>query len=196
MSYTTTTNPLTRKQLFAGVVVSVLALLASAGPASAAVTAIFNPASGALSVFGDTRSNEIVVSRDGFGFIRVQAEGPIAVKGGVPATFNTKTISVFGQFGDDAIRFDEGSGPLPAGMLFGGSGRDDLTGGAGSDQLFGQEGADRLAGRGGADQLFGGSGNDRLNGGPGDDTLDGGSGFDLIFGGAGRDTVVPGEGLR
>lgn len=164
-----------------------------------AVTAVFVPSTGLLTVLGDAANNAINISRDAAGAILVNG-GAIQVIGGAPNVANTATISVFGQSGDDAISLDETNGVLPKALLFGGAGNDTLTGGSGPDQLFGQAGNDTLLGKGGDDLLFGGAGNDTLTGGAGTDQAYGqagndrmiwnpGDGSDLNEGGAGTDTV-------
>ncbi|HEY2413146.1 MAG TPA: calcium-binding protein [Pirellulaceae bacterium] len=149
-------------------------------------TASFSAATGVLSVFGDNRDDNIVVSRDVAGRILVNG-GAVSVRGGAPTASNTKLIQVFGQGGNDQISLDETNGALPAANLFGGTGNDTLTGGSGNDRLFGESGNDILLGKGGIDQLFGGAGND---------TLTGGVGNDVVFGEAGNDRMIwnPGEG--
>jgi Ca2+-binding RTX toxin-like protein len=172
-----------------------------------AVTAVFNPGAGALTVFGDSADNQIVVSRDALGVISVNGQVPLAgnIPGGFPSVFNTRTISVFGQGGNDAIRMDETNGPLPAAQLFGGSGNDTLIGGSSNDALHGQDGNDTLIAGGGDDFVLGQSGNDVLLGGDGVDQMFGGAGDDFAAGqvgddvaflGAGDDTFgwLPGEG--
>jgi Ca2+-binding RTX toxin-like protein len=164
-----------------------------------AVTAMFLPSTGTLSVFGDAQDNRITVSRDAAGKILVNG-GAVEVSGGTPTVANTALISVFGQDGNDTIALDEANGALPNANLFGGAGDDVLTGGSGADQLFGQAGNDTLLGKGGNDLLFGGAGNDVLTGGTGNDQVFGeagndrmvwnpGEGSDLNEGGAGIDTV-------
>jgi Ca2+-binding RTX toxin-like protein len=164
-----------------------------------AVTAVFAPGAGVLSVFGDQLDNNIVVGRDAAGAILVNG-GAVPVRGGTPTVANVSLIQVFGKAGNDAIALDEANGALPRAHLFGASGSDTLTGGGGADQLFGQSGNDTLLGRRGNDSLFGGAGNDVLTAGPGDDRVFGQSGDDRMVwnpgdgsalneGGAGVDTV-------
>jgi Ca2+-binding RTX toxin-like protein len=140
---------------------------------------------GTLDVIGDTTDNEIEVSRDAAGTLRVN-DGAIAVLGGTPTVANTAIVQVFGLGGDDVITLDEVNGALPGANLFGGGGNDTLRGGSGTDQLFGEAGNDTLLGKGGADLLFGGAGND---------TLTGGDGNDQMFGQAGNDRMIwnPGD---
>src|SRR5262245_15879821 len=161
-----------------------------------AVTAVFNPGAGTLTVFGDSADNEIVISRDELGVSRVSGEVPLAggIPGGFPTEFNTKSISVFGLSGNDTIRLDETNGPLPGAAMFGGSGNDTLIGGSGNDALHGQDGNDQLSGGAGEDFLLGQSGNDVLSGGDGRDQLFGGSGDDLVAGGVGDDVAFLGDG--
>jgi Ca2+-binding RTX toxin-like protein len=159
-----------------------------------AVTAVFNPGFGTLTVFGDATDNQIVVSRDALGVISVNGEVPSAggLPGGFPTVFNTRTIGVFGAAGNDTIRLDETNGPLPAAQLFGGSGNDTLVGGSGNDFLHGQSGDDFLLGGDGANQLFGGSGDDVAFLGGGDDVFGWppGDGSDRVEGEGGFDTMA------
>src|SRR5262245_11732708 len=151
-----------------------------------AVTATFSPTAHALSVFGDSLDNTIVVSRDAAGSILVNG-GAVTIAGGTPTVVNTSIIQVFGQAGNDQISLDETNGALPAANLFGGAGNDTLTGGSGNDLIFGQAGDDVLLGKGGDDQLFGGDGNA---------TRTAGKGNDQVFGQAGDDLMIwnPGDG--
>ena len=165
-----------------------------------AITASFLPGARVLSVFGDSRGNNIRASRDAAGNILING-GAVPVLGGTPTVANTDLIQLFGQAGDDTITVDETNGPMPAAQLFGGDGNDILTGGSAKDLLFGQSGNDTLLGKGGNDQLFGGDGNDTLTGGAGDDQVFGqagndvmiwnpGDGTDLFEGGDGTDTAM------
>jgi Ca2+-binding RTX toxin-like protein len=163
------------------------------------VTASFDPTAGVLSVFGDHRDNNIVVSRDVAGHILING-GDVAVRGGTATVANTTLVQVFGRAGNDQISLDEANGALPAAKLYGGSGNDVLTGGSANDILYGDAGNDTLLGKGGNDQLFGGAGNDTLTGGTGNDSVFGeagndrmiwnnGDNTDLNEGGTGNDTV-------
>jgi Ca2+-binding RTX toxin-like protein len=171
------------------------------------VVAVFNPGLGTLSVFGDGADNEIVVDRDAIGVIRVNGNVPLAggLPGGFPTVFNTRTISMFGQGGNDTLRLDEANGPLPAAQMFGGSGNDTLVGGSSNDALHGQDGNDTLSGgagddfllgQSGDDLLFGGDGVDQMFGSSGSDTADGDRGDDVAFLGDGNDLFIwdPGDG--
>src|SRR5215217_6571333 len=168
------------RRVVAAVVVGAGAMFA-ASPASAAVTASFTPATGTLTVFGDTLNNSITVSRDASGKILVNG-GAVVVAGGTATVANTSLIQAFGQSGNDTITLSEVNGALPRANLFGGVGNDVLTGGSGNDMLFGQAGNDTLLGGDADDQVFGEGGNDRMIWNPGDDT-------DLNEGGADTDTV-------
>jgi Ca2+-binding RTX toxin-like protein len=165
-----------------------------------AVTAMFSPTFGLLTVLGDTTDNTITVGRDAAGVILVNG-GAVGIVGGTATVANTGLIAAFGLDGNDTIALDETNGALPAADLFGGGGNDVLTGGSGDDQIFGQSGNDILLGKGGNDLLFGGDGNDTLTGGVGTDQVFGLSGDDLLIwnpgegsdlneGGDGNDTVV------
>lgn len=164
-----------------------------------AVTAVFSPTTGVLSVYGDSLDNLIDVSRNAAGALLVNG-GAVAVVGGVPTVANTALVQVFGLSGNDTLSLNETNGALPRANLYGGGGNDTITGGSGADLLFGQSGNDTILGRGGADLLFGGSNSDTLTGGDADDQAFGqshddrfiwnpGDDTDLNEGGAGIDTV-------
>ncbi len=164
-----------------------------------AVTGVFTPGSGTLSVFGDALNNTIDLSRNAAGKILING-GAVPVSGGTPTVANTALMQVFGQGGNDIITLNEAQGALPRANLFGGAGNDTITGGSGNDQLFGQSGKDTLLGKGGFDFLFGGTEDDVLIGGDADDQMFGeggndrfiwnpGDDTDLIEGGAGTDTA-------
>jgi Ca2+-binding RTX toxin-like protein len=164
-----------------------------------AVTAVFSPANGALSVYGDSADNTIEISRNIAGNLLVN-NGAVTILGGTPTVANTSLIQAFGLSGNDTISLNQANGALPSAKLYGGSGLDTLVGGAGADMLFGQSGNDIMLGNGGADMLFGGSADDELTGGDADDQAFGqsnndkfvwnpGDDTDLNEGGAGADTV-------
>jgi Ca2+-binding RTX toxin-like protein len=185
------------RPLLATAIMSGGTILATAGPANAAVTAGF--AGGMLNVRGDGLDNSITISRNAAGAILVNG-GAIGVTGGTPTVANTTRISVSGLGGNDVITLNEANGALPTAELSGGEGNDTLTGGSAADLLFGQGGNDTLLGKGGADQLFGAGGNDTITGGDADDQAFGQGGDDRLIwnpgddtdlneGGAGTDTV-------
>jgi Ca2+-binding RTX toxin-like protein len=187
----------TVRPLLATAVLSGGVLLGTAAPANAAPTAGF--AGGILTVRGDGSDNNLTISRNAAGAIRING-GAIAVTGGNPTVANTSRIQVFGLGGNDVLSLEESYGALPLAEIFGGSGNDVLTGGSGADLLFGESGNDTMLGKAGADQLFGGAGNDTLTGGTGDDQAFGqgdddrliwnpGEATDLNEGGVGVDTV-------
>jgi Ca2+-binding RTX toxin-like protein len=164
-----------------------------------AVTAVFAPSNGVLSVYGDSADNTIEISRNAAGNILVNG-GAVSIIGGTPSVANTSLIQAFGLSGNDTIALNEANGALPSANLYGGSGIDTLTGGSGGDLLFGQSGNDTIQGKGGADMLFGGSADDTLTGGDADDQAFGqsnndefiwnpGDDTDLNEGGAGLDKV-------
>src|SRR3954464_15286376 len=173
------------RRLMTSAVLAVAALAGTAMSASAAVTATFS--NGTLSVFGDSLSNNITVSRDAAGKLLVNG-GAITVAGGTATVATTSLIQVFGQGGNDTVTISEVNGALPKSNLFGGAGNDVLTGGSGNDMLFGQAGNDTLLGKGGVDLLFGGSENDTLTGGDADDQVFGEAGNDRMIWNPGEDT--------
>jgi Ca2+-binding RTX toxin-like protein len=162
-----------------------------------AVNAFFTD--GQLTIFGDSRDNTIVVSRDSAGSLQING-GTVGVHGGTPTISNVAKIQIFGLGGKDTLTLDETNGTLPSAILSGGTGNDTLTGGSGADQLLGGSGNDVLLGKGGNDLMHGGFGNDVLTGGAGVDQAFGeagndhmiwnpGDGSDLNEGGSGNDTV-------
>jgi len=175
----------TVRPLLATAIISGGALLGTAAPANAAVTAGF--AGGILIVRADGADNSITVSRNAAGTILVNGGG-VSVTGGTPTVANTSRISVFGLGGNDVITLNEVNGALPVAELSGGEGNDVLTGGSGADLLFGQGGNDTMLGDGGNDQLFGGSGNDVATGGDADDQVSGQGGDDRMIWNPGDDT--------
>jgi Ca2+-binding RTX toxin-like protein len=152
-----------------------------------AVTGMFSPANGILTVIGDAQDNTITLSRNAAGAILVNG-GAVAIQGGTPSVANTALIQAYGLGGQDTIALDESQGALPRANLFGGSGDDTLVGGAGNDMLFGQQGNDVLLGKGGIDYLFGGTDNDVLTGGDANDFVFGESGNDRMVWNPGDDT--------
>src|SRR5687768_8990391 len=88
-----------------------------------AVTALFSPSVGLLTVFGDSLDNTVEVSRDAAGQIQVNG-GAVAIRGGTPTVANTANIQIFGLGGSDNVSLNETNGALPRGSLFGGAGND------------------------------------------------------------------------
>ncbi|MBL9136361.1 MAG: hypothetical protein JNK85_10860 [Verrucomicrobiales bacterium] len=145
------------------------------------ITAVYNPGNGVLTVTGNDLDNQITVSRDGAGSLRVN-NGSVPITGGVATVANSTLIRVLGLGGHDQLTLDSANGPLPSGDLQGGAGNDVLTGGPASDDLDGGPGADTLAGRGGNDRMFGGPDPDALiwNPGDGSDVVEGQAGTDVL----------------
>src|SRR5262249_19534259 len=82
---------------------------ASADITAHAVTGSFS--TGILTVFGDSLSNTINISRDAAGKLLVNG-GAVSVLGGTATVANTSLIQVFGQAGDDVITLNEANGAL------------------------------------------------------------------------------------
>jgi Ca2+-binding RTX toxin-like protein len=135
-------------------------------------SAVFNPATGLLTIVGDDQDNTLSVSRDAAGLLFVNG-GAVPITGGAATVANTVLIQVLGRAGNDRLTLDTSSGALPAAHLFGDVGDDTLAGGSGADLLVGGPGND---------SLYGNQGNDRFVWNPGDDT-------DVVEGGDGTDTV-------
>src|SRR5215207_3267459 len=104
-------------------------------------TAVFNPATGVLTITGDQFDNPITVSRDAAGNLRVDG-GNVPIAGGTPTVANTTLIEIFGREGNDVLSLDETNGALPRANLFGEGGNDTLVGGSGADTLSGGLGND------------------------------------------------------
>jgi len=164
-----------------------------------AVVASFSPATGVLTVIGDSHGNFIIIERKPGGKILVEGFG-IPNQGVIATVANTKLIQVAGGGGSDYIQLSEANGPLPRAALSGGAGDDTLIGTSRGDILSGGAGDDTLLGGAGRDQLIGGADNDTLTGGLGRDDVQGrggndrmiwnaGDGSDLNEGGGGADTV-------
>jgi Ca2+-binding RTX toxin-like protein len=165
-----------------------------------AATATF--AFGVLTVVGDDTANEIVVSANGGGALKVTDGGvdvPIrSLFRSNPLLANTRLVYILGQGGNDSLTVDASLREVPA-VLVGGEGNDALKaahegysvllGGNGDDMLNGGGGNDALIGGGGNDTLKGGAGYDLLSGGAGNDDLNGEAGRDLLFGGIGDDIL-------
>jgi Ca2+-binding RTX toxin-like protein len=148
-------------------------------------SAVFNPASGLLTIVGDDQDNIITVSRSGD--IILVNNGAIPITGGLATATNTVLIQVLGKAGNDQLTISTTGGVMPPGHLFGDTGNDTLNGGTMNDLLVGGAGDDILNGRQGNDQLFGGDGDDTFvwNPGDGSDLIEGGDGVDtLLFNGA------------
>jgi PKD repeat protein len=138
---------------------------------------------GDLYVGGTTGADQITITPEGTGAVRVVVNGQDlgAFTLGLTAP-GTGGVIVFGQAGNDTIELvgvDGGSGtltfPYPA-ALFGDDGDDILDARAANGQIIQHGGA-------GNDVLWGGRGRDLLIGGLGADTLRGGDGEDLLLGG-------------
>src|SRR3712207_2700547 len=102
-----------------------------------AVTASFSPAAKLLSVFGDSLSNNTIITRDAERELLVNG-GAVKILGGTCTVANTSLSQMYGLAGDDFLKLDETNGARPKANLFGGLGNDTLTGGSGGDMLFGQ----------------------------------------------------------
>lgn len=137
-----------------------------------AVNATFNAGTGTLSIVGDTAADQIIVTRDIAGLLRIN-DGTVSISGGAPSVTNTTLIQIFGGDGADDISLDESTAAFPPAQIFGGTGNDTLRGSAASDSIFGEIGDDQLAGRDGADLLEGGDGIDTIevSGTSGDETF-------------------------
>ena len=127
----------------------------------------------------------------------------------VTATFNSGTLSVFGDSLDNSITISRNA----AGQILVNGGAVSVAGGTPTVantslmQAFGQGGNDvitlsevngalpkaNMFGGAGNDVLTGGSGGDQLFGQTGNDTLLGKGGFDLLFGGQENDVVTGGD---
>ncbi|HLX71963.1 MAG TPA: hypothetical protein VKV04_20295, partial [Verrucomicrobiae bacterium] len=146
-------------------------------------TAVFNPATGLLTIVCDALHNVINVANDGTGVIFVNS-GAIPVTGGVATTANTVLIQILGTPGDDQITLGNG---LVTAHIFGAGGNDALTGGDGNDTIVSGPGNSVVHGGRGNDSIFLGNGSNVVVWNPGDasDTIIGqGTNNTLLFNGA------------
>jgi Ca2+-binding RTX toxin-like protein len=141
-------------------------------------TAVFQPATGLLTIVADNSNNVINVENDGTGNIVVNG-GAIPVNGGPATVANTVLIQVLGSPGDDQITVGNS---LPSAHLFGAEGNDTLIGGSGSDLLVGGPGSDILIGGPGSDLIYP-DGGDTVIWNPG-------SGSDVIQGSGTNNTLI------
>lgn len=127
-----------------------------------------------LEVRGTNCNDQIEVSEDEGGIVRVTVNGAMRFYSGITA------IHIDALGGNDDLRGGANADYLVGGdgndVLRGGCGGDWILGGLGKDVLFGDDGNDVLVGGEGDDVVFGGNGNDILVRGPGNDKLDGGAG--------------------
>jgi Ca2+-binding RTX toxin-like protein len=174
-----------------------------------------------LNVAGTRRSDRIVVTCDGDGFVRVNKKPPAT--GAAPCT-QIVEVDVVAGAGNDRVdvsavgrRFGQadfpnfGFGVGAAGLLgpgkdqyvgseagfnlvLGNAGADTVRGGEIKDIFTGGTGDDRLIGRGGRDILLGKPGADRMLGGDQGDILSGNGGADLMAGEGGDDLIGGGGG--
>lgn len=161
-------------------------------------TAVFNPATQAVTITGDAADNVAAVS--------IESGNVVVVADGVTTSFqasNVRSLVFLGGAGNDqftnntSLRShafgEDGNDTLIGGSnrddLFGGLGDDVLTGNAGDDKIYGSAGNDQISGNDGKDDLRGEAGDDMILGGAGDDEIRGGSGVDTIDGGAGKDRI-------
>lgn len=154
-----------------------------------AINATFVPATGLLSITGDSVANVIEVSRNAAGMILVNG-GATPITGGTPTVANTSLVQIFGNAGADTITLNETNGALPTGQFQGGSENDTITGGSGNDAINGDDGNDVINAKAGTDNVFGGNGDDTLTGGDGNDTISGEIGNDRMIWNTGDDTDV------
>jgi hypothetical protein len=136
-------------------------------------TAVFNPATGVLTIVCDNLHNVISVVNDGTGVIVVIGNGSaIPITGGVATTTNTVLIQILGTPGDDQITVGNG---LVTSHIFGAGGNDTLTGGDGNDTIVSGPGNSVVRGGRGSDSIFLGSGSNTVvwNPGDGSDTING-----------------------
>ncbi|HEX5064749.1 MAG TPA: calcium-binding protein [Myxococcota bacterium] len=140
-------------------------------------SAVFDVATGVLTVTGSAGDDVCVVSRNAAGQLFVDA-GALPIAGGVATVANTALVRLLGQAGNDVLRMDDANGPLPPA---------DFVGGLGADRFIGSAANETFLGGDGNDVAFMGGGDDTFTWNPGDDldTLEGQAGADaLVFNGA------------
>jgi Ca2+-binding RTX toxin-like protein len=177
---------------------SMIGAVALAPPAQAAPPGVTVTLSGVvLTVTGDAAANSLVVGRTPAGALTLNGD---PVLGGTATVTSVLDVVMQGGGGNDTLRIDESTGPMPRIEFLGGDGNDTLDGGSRADSLLGGPGADAIAGKGGDDSLIGDAGNDKVIGGPGKDavtlgtdsdefTWNPGDGDDRVDADAGKDTL-------
>jgi VCBS repeat-containing protein len=155
-----------------------------------------------LDVRGTEDNDQIEISEDKGGIVRVTVNGATrfysglsgirvqALEGNDRVELEGLTVATLVEGGSGNDKLDGSEVCVARLELDGGSGNDVLRGGGGNDWLLGGAGKDVLFGDAGADLLWGGEGDDVLKGGEGDDWLVRGPGCDNLDGGRGRDRIV------
>src|SRR4051812_35885691 len=125
------TRPQSRRYVIGActAVASLAAGLTFAAPAGAATNALFVRGFHVLTIVGDSRGNDITVSRDAAGVISING-GAVVIHGAKATVADVHSIAIFGRAGSDRIALDETNGPLPPARIYGGTGDDVLTGGS------------------------------------------------------------------
>jgi Ca2+-binding RTX toxin-like protein len=152
---------------------------------------------GELRVYGTKGDDLIAVTMNnasGTPMVEVKLN-EVVIKSVPLGDVTTGVVHVRAGKGNDTVRFEEFTGPVPLRLRADGEqGNDTLSGGVLDDDLRGGSGDDVLVGNDGDDALAGGNGKDTLDAGGGDDHLDGGNGADALYGMLGRDTLRGGNG--
>jgi Ca2+-binding RTX toxin-like protein len=139
---------------------------------------------GTLTVDGNNRDNNIVVTQD--------ADNVLVNVDGKLSTFDAALVTNLKINGGDSNDVLENRTNLNA-ILNGGDGNDILRGGGGNDVLIGDNGKDILNDSGGNNVLDGGNGNDTLQSvSSGRDVFIGGNGDDFIYAIVGEPNVAIG----
>ncbi len=131
---------------------------------------VFNAGTGADTVVGDVRQQDIV--------LRAGSTAPIA-----------GAATLVGDDGDNRL-----SGTQRDDIIDGKGGRDFISSSAGNDSVNGGSGRDVINTGSGDDRVVGGDDNDRIYLGSGNDHAWGGAGRDVVYGNAGDDTFHAAEG--
>ena len=137
-----------------------------------------------LRIFGTDPTETTDIINSG----RIEAASAISTTADVSLR-NTGEIVGNVFLSENGDRFDNRSGALSNGGVFGNGGEDVLLGGDGAEDMWGGSGNDAMRGGAGDDSLNGQSEDDTLEGGAGDDVLLGETGFDLLFGNGGHDSM-------
>jgi Ca2+-binding RTX toxin-like protein len=140
-------------------------------------SAVFDVATGVLTVTGSAGDDVCTVSRNAAGQLFVDG-GALPISGGVATVANTSLVRLLGQAGNDVLRMDDANGPLPSA---------DFVGGLGVDRFIGSGASESFVGGDGDDVALMGGGDDTFTWNPGDDNdiLEGQAGLDtLLFNGA------------
>ena len=164
------------------------------------VSALFSNGVLQISATDDNGPDSIEVGADGFGNVRVEANGVPVTSLGTLAASSVEGINVNGGDGSNTIDLSGVSttvynNPALTINVDGGNGHDTIIGSADADDVLdGGHGNDMITAGSGANTVLGDHGHDTIDGGDGDDIISGGDGDDVVRNGDGADSINGGHG--